>query len=260
MVERLQKIIAAAGITSRRKAEELIVAGRVKVNGKVVTDLGSKADALQDHIYLDNVEITRVNQLYYLLLYKPAGYITSVSDPRGRRTVMDLVPQEVRLYPVGRVDYATSGLLILTNDGQLTNGLLHPKYEVPKSYHGAVRGKVTTKQVDKLQRGIKLADGWTAPAQCHIVQETPTQTVLEITIHEGRNRQVRRMLSALGLEVVWLSRRSFAGLGLGNLRPGQYRYLEKDEVRELQRWAGLIPGEKPKTVATKNKKPEGANR
>lgn len=260
MEERLQKIIAAAGVTSRRKAEELITAGRVKVNGKIVTDLGSKADALQDRIAIDNVEIAQVNQLHYILLYKPAGYITSVSDPRGRRTVMDLVPQEARLYPVGRLDYATSGLLILTNDGKLTNGLLHPKYEVPKCYHGAVRGKVTAAQVDKVRRGIKLADGWTAPAQCHVVQETPTQTVLEITIHEGRNRQVRRMLAALGLEVVWLSRRSFAGLSLGNLRPGQYRTLEKDEVRELQRWAGLIPGEDPKVAAAKKRKPEGVNR
>ena len=111
-----------------------------------------------------------------------------------------------------------------------------------------------------MRRGIKLADGWTAPAQCHVVQETPTQTVLEITIHEGRNRQVRRMLAALGLEVVWLSRRSFAGLSLGNLRPGPYRTLEKDEVRELQRWAGLIPGEEPKVAAAKKRKPEGVNR
>jgi len=242
--ERLHKIIAAAGVTSRRKAEEMITAGRVTVNGKLVTDLGSKAEAGRDEIKVDGVALSRKENSQYILLFKPAGYITSVEDPRGRRTVMDLVPKDERLYPVGRLDYATSGLLILTNDGELTNGLLHPRYHVPKCYHAAVKGTVTPQQVDKLRRGVLLEDGPTAPAQCREVRRDAKQTILELVIHEGRNRQVRRMLASIGLEVVWLSRRAFAGLTLDGLKPGQYRALTGAEVLELKRLAGILPGEK----------------
>ncbi len=243
MEERLHKIIAASGVTSRRKAEELIIAGRVAVNGKVVTDLGSKAEAAKDEIKVDGVALTRQGKPQYILLFKPAGYITSVEDPRGRRTVMDLLPKGERLYPVGRLDYATSGLLILTNDGQLTNALLHPRYHVPKCYHAAVPGEVAPQQLDKLRRGVALEDGMTAPAKCRVVRQDAKQTVLELSIHEGRNRQVRRMLAAVGLSVVWLSRRAFAGLTLDGLKPGEYRKLTGDEVLQLKRIAGLLPQE-----------------
>ncbi len=238
MAERLQKLIAAAGVTSRRKAEELIAAGRVSVNGKIVTDLGSKAEP-RDVIRIDGELLPQQEKPEYLLLYKPAGYITSVADEKGRRTVMDLVPRATRLYPVGRLDYATSGLLLLTNDGALTNALLHPRYEVVKRYQAAVRQSVSNAQVDKLCQGVRLEDGMTAPAKCKIIRREPNQTVLELEIHEGRNRQVRRMLATLGLDVIWLSRRSFAGLTLAGLKPGESRRLTEAEVLQLREKAGL---------------------
>lgn len=238
MAERLQKLIAAAGVTSRRKAEEMIAAGRVSVNGKIITDLGSKAEP-QDTICIDGILLPQREKLQYLLLYKPAGYITSVADEKGRRTVMDLVPQSARLYPVGRLDYATSGLLLLTNDGALTNALLHPRYEITKCYRAAVRQPVSSVQVDKLRQGVRLEDGMTAPAKCKIIRREANQTVLELEIHEGRNRQVRRMLASLGLDVIWLTRRSFAGLTLEGLKPGEYRALTEVEVLQLRKTAGL---------------------
>ena len=240
MLERLQKIIAERGIASRRAAETMILAGRVSVNGQVVQVLGVKADPEQDDIRVDGEILPKQSATpVYVLLYKPAGYITSVSDPQKRRTVMDLLPQKTRIYPVGRLDYATSGLLTLTNDGALTNGLLHPKREVLKTYECAVRGKVSQGQLRQLRNGIHLTDGLTAPAQAKIKKEGAAQTVVSLTIHEGRNRQVRRMMAALHLDVVWLCRKQFAGLTLTGLKPGQWRYLTKTEVESLKKQAGI---------------------
>ena len=174
------------------------------------------------------------------MLYKPSGYITSASDERNRRTVLDLVDVDTRIYPVGRLDYNTSGLLILTNDGALTNGLLHPKGEVPKEYECAVTGNVNVFTIQKLEIGVKLSDGKTAPAKAFIKRKIGQKTIINITIHEGRNRQVRRMMEAVGLEVVWLKRKSFAGLTLGDLKPAQWRYLEENEVKRLKIKAGLL--------------------
>lgn len=236
MQERLQKILAQRNVASRRGAEQLILAGRVQVNGHVA-QLGDKADADADEILLDGQPLPELASLRYVLLYKPAGYITSVHDERGRRTVLDLFQapaerlREQRLYPVGRLDYNTSGVLLLTNDGALTNALLHPGREITKVYQCAVRGRVTADKLRQLEQGVLLEDGWTAPAQARRVNDT----VIELAIHEGRNRQVRRMMSALGLEVIWLKRTSFAGLTLQGLEPGQWRDLTLAELSKLLR-------------------------
>lgn len=247
MAERLQKILAARGVASRRAAEELVAAGRVSVNG-VPARLGDKADPACDAITLDGRPLPPEQPAHtYLLLYKPAGYITSVSDPKGRRTVLDLVRGEIppggRLYPVGRLDYATSGVLLLTDDGELTNALLHPGREINKTYESAVIGEVTAAKLQKLAAGVDLADGRTAPAQVRKIRregpKSAAKTVLELTIHEGRNRQVRRMLAAVGLEVFWLKRTSFAGLKLAGLKPGEYRRLTAAELAELLQYKAV---------------------
>lgn len=241
MEERLQKIIAARGIASRRSAEKMILEGRVRLNGEVVDTLGVKADPERDEIAVDGEILPREQAEHiYVLLYKPSGYITSAHDERGRRTVLDLVPVSERIYPVGRLDYNTSGLLILTNDGELTNGLLHPKGEVPKEYECAVTGRVTPNIIDKLCAGVRLSDGKTTPARAYIRGKAKDKTIINITIHEGRNRQVRRMMEAVGLEVAWLKRKGFAGLTLHGLRVGEWRHLEEQEVRMLKIKAGLI--------------------
>jgi len=240
MEERLQKIIAARGICSRRAAEKLITEGRVSLNGQVVSDLGTKADPDIDEISVDgNILPKEESHHVYYLLYKPAGYITSAHDERGRRTVLDLLPKDVRLYPVGRLDYNTSGLLLLTNDGDLTNGLLHPRGEIPKTYNCAVIGLCGGQEINKLCRGVKLEDGITAPAKAKVLKRQGAETVVEITIHEGRNRQVRRMMQAVGLEVKWLKRVGFAGLDLKGLKTGEYRQLLPREVAMLKRLSGI---------------------
>lgn len=240
MEERLQKIIAERGVASRRAAEKMILEGRVSVNGQQVDRLGTKADPEQDEICVDGKLLpTAQARPIYLLLYKPAGYITSANDERGRRTVLDLVDTRERVYPVGRLDYLTSGLLLLTNDGALTNGLLHPKGEVPKEYECAVFGRVTRSQLDKLERGVRLRDGKTAPARAFVSGKSGNKTVINITIHEGRNRQVRRMMEAVGLRVAWLKRKSFAGLTLRGLTPGKWRHLTAEEIKMLKDKAGL---------------------
>lgn len=236
MEERLQKILSRAGITSRRGAEELITAGRVAVNGRVVTELGTKADPGRDSITLDGKKIAHAVSGVYLLLYKPAGYMTTLKDPEGRPLVTDLLKDvRERVYPVGRLDYNTEGLLLLTNDGDWANALAHPRHEVDKGYHVRIRGRVTEEQLRKLAAGVQLDDGMTAPAAVSLVRESESNTWLSITIHEGRYRQVRRMCEAVGLSVVRLKRVSYAFLTLEGLRSGEYRTLSRDEVERLSR-------------------------
>ena len=236
MEERLQKILSRAGITSRRGAEELITAGRVAVNGRVVTELGTKADPGRDSITLDGKKIAPAVSGVYLLLYKPAGYMTTLKDPEGRPLVTDLLKDvRERVYPVGRLDYNTEGLLLLTNDGDWANALAHPRHEVDKGYHVRIRGRVTEEQLRKLAAGVQLDDGMTAPAVVSLVRESESNTWLSITIHEGRYRQVRRMCEAVGLSVVRLKRVSYAFLTLEGLRSGEYRTLSRDEVERLRR-------------------------
>ena len=234
MLERLQKLISQAGITSRRAAEELILAGRVKVNGIMVTELGSKADPAVDSITVDGKPVKPVSSHIYILLNKPAGFMTTLDDPEGRQLVTDLLPDiSERIYPVGRLDYNTEGLLLLTNDGDWANKLMHPRHEIEKEYHIRVRGKVHQSQIDQLQRGVLLDERPTAPATVRLIKDGEQNDWLSITIHEGRNRQVRRMCEAVSLSVVRLRRIRYGILELGSLKPGQYRKLTEHEVLAL---------------------------
>lgn len=235
-MERLQKVIAYAGVASRRKAEQLIVEGKVKVNGKLVTELGTKV-ANSDTIEVNGVKLEKEDKVYFLL-YKPKGYISAVSDDKGRKTVVDIFKKQVmeRIFPVGRLDYETTGLLLLTNDGEFSHQLTHPKFKIDKTYVARVKGIPDKKGLMALQNGIKLEDGKTAPAKVSMTSfdETAGKAICEITIHEGRNRQVRRMFEAIGTPVVKLKRERFAFLDLGGLTPGEYRQLSKHEVKLLR--------------------------
>lgn len=239
MLERLQKVIAQAGVASRRDAEELIKAGKVKVNGKIVTELGSKIEPKRDRVTVDGKPL-KAEKNVYILLYKPKGVVTTLDDPRGRKTVAQLVAAiPERIYPVGRLDYNTEGLLIMTNDGDLTHALTHPSHEIAKTYLAKVQGFPPEEKLDKLRVGIKLEDGVTAPAKINIVaiDQEKELTTLEIVIYEGKNRQIRRMCEAIGYPVKNLKRVKFAFLTLEGLRRGQYRQLLAGEVEDLKRLA-----------------------
>ncbi len=235
MQERLQKIISAAGITSRRAAEELILNGRVAVNGSVVTELGSKADPASDRITVDGTPLVITAQKLYILLNKPVGYMTTLDDPEGRALVTDLL-QEIkeRVYPVGRLDYNTEGLLLLTNDGDWANRLMHPRHEIEKEYHVRVRGKVHNSQLAQLTNGVELDGRKTAPATVRLIKDGEQNDWLSITIHEGRNRQIRRMCEAVSLLVVRLRRVRYGTVALGALKPGEFRHLSQSEVNALR--------------------------
>ena len=244
-MERLQKIISKAGAASRREAERLILAGRVTLNGRVVTELGTQADGEQDVIAIDGASISAPKQKLYFLLNKPKRCISAVKDDRGRRTVIDLLPEvEEYIYPVGRLDYDTEGLLLLTNDGDLMNGLLHPRYEIEKTYIAKAQGVVTGEDIKKLCRGIMLEDGMTAPARAKLLERADNGSWcrVQLTIHEGRNHQVRRMLQAIGHRVQELKRVAFAGLTLEGVPRGGYRSLTGEEVARLKKIAGTAAG------------------
>lgn len=233
--QRLQKLMAAAGLCSRREAETLIAAGRVTVNGRPA-GLGDQADPAQDRIEVDGRRLQLREPACYLLLHKPVGVVTSLRDPAGRPVVADLLKDvAVRVYPVGRLDLTTSGLLLLTNDGALAHRLAHPSHEVEKTYLVRVRGNLSRELAERLEQGVVLDDGITAPARVTRVRHSGGHAWFELTIHEGRNRQVRRMCEALGLPVSRLMRIRYAFLTLDDLRPGQYRHLTADEVARLHR-------------------------
>ena len=235
MEERLQKIISAAGVASRRAAEELIVEGRVRVNGKVVTELGAKADANNDHIKVDGKLINPKQPRTYIMLNKPAGYVTTMSDPEGRRTVQDLLKGiKTRVYPVGRLDYNTEGLLLMTNDGDFAHLITHPKHEFPKTYLAKVKGVLDERAIEMLEKGVFLQDGKTAPAKVKKIRKEEMNSWVEITIHEGRKRQVRRMFDHVGRSVIKLKRIRTGGLSLGDLPEGRFRHLTLDEVKTLR--------------------------
>lgn len=240
-MERLQKIIARAGVCSRRAAEKLIVEGRVKVDGQLITELGFQAEWPGQDIEVDGKKLTAPEKHIYVILNKPTGYISTASDNRGRKTVLDLVSSvKERIYPVGRLDYDTEGLLLLTNDGELMNGLLHPRQEVKKTYVAVVEGELTGEKLDALRSGIDLSDGRTAPAKVLLLPDSrPPLYEVRITIHEGRNRQVRRMFESVGCRVVSLRRVRFASLSLKGLECGAKRFLTADEVKMLYEIAGL---------------------
>jgi 23S rRNA pseudouridine2605 synthase len=237
-LERLQKILARAGVASRRASEELIRAGRVTVNSRVVRELGTKADAVADDVRLDG-ERLRAQRLRYLLLHKPVGVVTTLDDPERRTTVLDLLPAALdRVYPVGRLDYQSSGLLLLTNDGELAARLLHPRYRIPRTYRVKILGRLTTEALARLRRGVKIEGGMTGAAQVEVERQLEGKTWLRITIREGRRREVRRMFEALGTRVDRLMRIRFGPIELGRLRPGEWRPLEASEVEALRSAVG----------------------
>lgn len=238
--ERLQKILAQAGHGSRRKAEQLITAGRVRVNGQVVTEMGSTADADRDRIELDGARVLPQDHLY-VLLHKPRGVVSTMDDPEGRDTVAGLVaPIPARLFPVGRLDYATSGVLLMTNDGAFADGLLRPRRGVPKIYVVKVTGSVSAAVLHRWSNGIQLEDGITLPAEVRVIRtEDRDKTWMEVVLREGRNQQLRRMAEATGLRVMRLARTSFAGIECGDLRPGKWRFLSVDELRAVRKQYGV---------------------
>lgn len=233
-MERLQKVIANAGIASRRKAEQLIQEGKVSVNGIVVRELGTKVGP-EDEVKVNGKPIQKEEKVYYLL-NKPKQCISAVSDDKGRRTVLDCFPDvKERIFPVGRLDYDTTGLLILTNDGEFANKMMHPRYHLAKTYEVAMNGVLTDQMLGMLEKGIPLEDGKTSPAEVVLLQrlEGKKKTVIQITIYEGRNRQVRRMMEYFHCEVTRLARIGYGFLDLGHLRQGEYRKLRSFEIRKL---------------------------
>ncbi len=235
MEERLQKILSKCGVASRRKAEEMILEGRVKVNGVTAT-LGMKADLEKDHIKVNGKLIRSFEPRAYLIFNKPIKCITSMYDPEGRPTVKDFLKGvKTNVFPVGRLDYDSEGLLIMTNDGELANAILHPKNKISKTYLVKIDGVLEDKDILKLRRGIKLEDGVTAPAKIKKIKKTGVNSWIEITIHEGRKRQIRRMLERLGYPVLKLRRIKINGLELGKLPPGAFRYLTSEEIKRLKR-------------------------
>ncbi|MBM7584401.1 23S rRNA pseudouridine2605 synthase [Bacillus pakistanensis] len=234
-MERLQKVIAHAGVASRRKAEELILEGKVKVNGQTTKELGTKVGG-SDRIEVNGVQIERENKVYYLL-YKPRGVISAASDDKNRKVVTDFFHEiNERIYPVGRLDYETSGILLLTNDGDFANMLMHPRYEIDKTYVARLKGIPPKAKLRELERGIQLEDGKTAPAKIKAlsIDKKQNKSIIEITIHEGRNRQVRRMFEAIGFPVQKLKRERFAFLTLQGLNAGEARELTPHEVKQLR--------------------------
>lgn len=239
MKERLQKYLARAGVTSRRKAEDLIKQGRVRVNGAVVTAMGVKIDPERDQVEADGRFVTKERKVYYLL-NKPAGYVTTMHDPQGRPIVTDLLPEvRERVFPVGRLDYETEGALLLTNDGNFAHYILHPRFEVNKTYRATVSGIPGKDKIQQLEKGIKLDGQKTWPAKVSFLDKRAGKSTLKIIIHEGKKRQVRKMFAAIGHQVLHLQRTAYGGLVLGGLARGKYRKLVKKDLKKL--FFGKIP-------------------
>ncbi len=233
---RLQKFLASCGVASRRKAEELIAKGQVLVNGEIVREMGVQVDEDNDVIEFNGERIRMTNKMIYIMLNKPEGFVTTVSDDKGRETVMSLVSEiPARIYPVGRLDYDTEGLLLMTNDGDLTYKITHPKNNIEKTYIAEVTGNITMDTILNLRRGVVIDGVKTSPAKVEVVGATRLGTKLEITIHEGRNRQVRKMFEAVGCIVKKLKRTEEAGLRLGHLPLGKWRKLTESEINMLKK-------------------------
>ena len=232
--ERIQKIISQCGIASRREAEDLILEGLVTVNGRTA-ELGMKADLEKDHIKVRGKLISSPSSMTYLILHKPIGCITAMNDPEKRPVVMDFLKRvKARVFPVGRLDFNSEGLLILTNDGELANAVTHPKKKIPKTYRVKINGSLEDADRQRLEKGIRLDDGMTLPAKVRIVNKLKSNSWISITICEGRNRQVRRMLERVGHPAIRLIRTKISGLELGALKPGEYRYMTSEEVTNLK--------------------------
>lgn len=232
---RLQKYLASCGVASRRNAEKMISEGRIAVNGVTVTEMGILVDAGADTVTVDGAEVQPEAEKHYIAYNKPIGEVTTVSDPEGRATVLDRFRDyPVRLFPVGRLDYDSEGLLILTNDGDLMNRVLHPSFEIPKSYLTRVSNNVTDEEIRTLRKGVMIDGRMTSPAEVRLIRHDTFSTELLITIHEGRNRQVRKMVSAIGHQVVRLKRVRFGPVLLGDLPSGMWRKLTEEEIAKLR--------------------------
>ena len=231
---RLQKYLAHAGVASRRAAEELIVGGNVRVNGKIVRELGTSVEK-SDTVAVAGKVVSLPAKHTYIVLHKPLGVVTTMRDPQGRRTVSDLLPKGLpRIVPVGRLDYDTSGVLLLTNDGELAHVLTHPRFGVEKTYRAVVKGQLSPDELERLRRGMRLEEARAAGARVKVIASPGDRTVLDITIHEGRNRQVRRMLEAVGHPVRELRRLRFGPIALGTLAPGRTRSASARELAQLR--------------------------
>jgi len=263
--ERLQKVVARAGVASRRAAEDLIVAGRVRVNGTIVTELGTKVDARADKVEVDGRRLV-AEEFVYFVMNKPRGVVATVSDPEGRTTVRDLLRGvSERVFPVGRLDYHTSGVLLLTNDGEFMDGLLHPKRDVPKSYVVKVKGDM--KEADRMrwEEGVVIDGEKTRAAEVFVLRHEKGKTWVEVTLFEGRNQQIRKMGEVTGFPVMRLSRVAFAGITSEGLRPGGYRRLVPAELIDLQKNFGVprrIPRPEGQTMSARgpSKRPRGGRR
>ena len=235
---RLQKYLAECGVASRRKSEELIVAGKVKVNG-VTALIGDKVNPKHDKVTVSGKKVVSVKKNVYIMLNKPRGFITTMNDEHDRKCVAELVKDiNTRVYPVGRLDRESEGLLIMTNDGEFTNALTHPSKHVSKTYKVTIRPTITKEQATEFRNGIEIDGRMTAPADLRVLETQENRTVIEVTIYEGRNRQIRKMFEALGIEVARLKRTKVGNLKLGMLKQGAYRHLTEDEVSSLYELAG----------------------
>jgi len=237
---RLNRYISTSGVTSRRKGESIIRAGRVAVNGEIVTDPARNVNPERDRITLDDVHLVINSKKHYYVLNKPTGVIVSIGDTHGRTTVIDLIDKEIKsVFPVGRLDKNTSGVLLLTDDGDLAHRLTHPSFGVKKVYRAEVAGKINEKDVQKMKEGLTLDDGPTAPAEMEVIECNKNSSIVEITIHQGRKRQVRRMLKHIGHPVRILERISFGGITAHGLSSGAYRPFQDSEVEMLKKIVNL---------------------
>jgi len=235
MKQRLQKILSAAGIASRRKSEEMLLKGRVTVNGAIITKLGALADPAHDCIEVDGVPIERTENKVYILLNKPSGYITTVSDPEGRPTVMQLIGNRPeRVFPVGRLDYDTEGLLVLTNDGDFAHVLQHPRHDVQRTYRVKIQGVPATAKLERLRQGIIIDGKKMSFHTIKMLEHTKKNTWLELVLREGRNRQIKKMFEAIGYRVIRIIRTGFGPLVLDSVPIGAYRFMTKQEIRAVK--------------------------
>ena len=232
---RLQKYIAKSGVASRRKAEELILEGKIQVNGKTITELGTKVNTEKDIVTYNGRKLKTEEEFVYILLNKPIGYVTTVKDQFGRDSVLDLVKIKEHLVPVGRLDMYTSGALILTNDGDFVYKVTHPKHEIEKTYTVTIKGIVKNEEVEMLRKGVKIEDYTTKPAKVKILKTDEEKNIsrLEITIHEGKNRQVRKMCETIGHKVLALHRSKIAGIGVKDIPLGKWRFMKEKEIRKI---------------------------
>ncbi len=238
---RLNKFLAQAGVASRREVDKMIIEGKIKVNGRVVRMLGTKIDDEKDRVEFGDIRVEKEERLVYLMLNKPPGYLVTLKDPFQRPTIKELLPSmKERIYPVGRLDYDSEGLLLLTNDGELAHRLAHPRYRVPKNYVVEVKGVPDSSKISRLEKGIILDGKKTAPARIAKLSGSSKKTLVKVEIHEGRKREVKRMFEAIGHRVLHLQRIGFGGMRLGKLQTGRWRFLTQREVKSLRNQVDLV--------------------